>query len=160
MLGPVCVPQREDGIVREAVRRVDIVVEPPVPPVDVHIHRRVDHGMVKGGVEHGLLVLGAFRLEMPELVIPRLPRGSGYLLETAPRSLSLQIFQRSFRAHGRKGDLHGELPVLPHVEAEIRRHVTAGYLREVLLQAEPSPESVVRDSGAVLVSVSGHRTGE
>ena len=53
MQGTIGVPNGKDGIVCKALGLVDVVVDPSVFPVYIHINGRVDHRMVQRCVKHG-----------------------------------------------------------------------------------------------------------
>ena len=63
MEGTVGVPKREHGVVGEAVGMVYVVVETAVVAVDVHVDRRIYHGVIQRSVKHSLLILSALRLD-------------------------------------------------------------------------------------------------
>ena len=46
MLGAICVPQGEYGVIVESLGAVYVLVKSAVAPVDIHIYRRIYHGVV------------------------------------------------------------------------------------------------------------------
>ena len=97
MLGTVGVPKAEDGVVRESVRLVDLVVEAPVGTVHVHIDRWIDHRVVEGGVEHLLLGFAALDLDLGKLFLPGCSGFAADLLEGFAGGFGFQVLQGSGR---------------------------------------------------------------
>ena len=70
VFGAIGVPKREYGVVLESSCAVDVLVQSAVSAIHVHVDGGVDHGVVVRGIEHCLLVFGAFHLYGGELAVP------------------------------------------------------------------------------------------
>ena len=95
MLCPVGVPKGENSVVRESFSLVDLMVEPAIGSVHVHVDRWVDHRVVERGVEHLLLVICAFDVNLGQFLFPGLFSCGSYLVERLSFRFSKEILQRS-----------------------------------------------------------------
>ncbi len=139
-----------------------VMVQSAISTVYVHIYRRVNHGVIKRGVEHRLLVACSFNLEMVQFAVPIRSGCFGQLLETLSGSLGTQVLQSAFRADCRQGYLYNQFGVLSRIEVEVGRNLPAGNFGEVLLQLETTPKAVVQYLFLILISVllDGLRQGD
>ena len=98
MFGPVGIPEGEDRIIRKTLCHMHIVVQSAVTAVHVHVQGRVDHRVIQGGIEHGLLVGSTVHFDEGKRLVP----GSGRLgtegLETLSGRLGPQVLQRPLRS--------------------------------------------------------------
>ena len=156
MFGAVGVPQREDGIVREAIGLVDLPVETAVLAVHVHVYRRVDHRVVVGRVEHRFLVLGTIDLNAFQFAVPGLGGHGPEGVEILPLRFRLQVLPGALHAHGRQGDLHLQHGVGGRIELEPGDEFPTCHLREVVVLVEPAPEAVVQGFFKVFEPVFRH----
>ncbi len=100
MLSPVSVPKREDGVVGCAIGLVDFLVHAAITSIDIHIHRRIDKRVVIGGVEHGLLVLGARNPDARQLFLPTVGSLLTDLCKRLAHGLLLKVAQGALHAYG------------------------------------------------------------
>ena len=100
MFRSVGIPQGEDGIIRKALRLVDVVVQATVFPIDIHIDRRINHRVIERGVEHGLLVFCPFDLEAIQFAVPVFPSRRSQFVEGSAGSLGAQVLQGTLGADG------------------------------------------------------------
>ena len=98
MLGTIRIPQRENRIVRKTLRQVHVVVQSAVTAVHVHVQGRVDHRVIQGGIEHGLLVGRSVHFDEGKRLIPCSGRFGTEGLETLSGRLGPQVLQRPLRS--------------------------------------------------------------
>ena len=141
MQGAVGVPQREHGVIGESFGLMDVVVQPSVLPIDVHIHRRVDHGVIERGVEHGFLVVAALGLKDAQFFVPFVLGFGQQCVEVASVGLGVKVFQGAFGAHCRQGHFHFQ--GLGLLKREIGHDFASCHLGEVVSHVEFAPHAVV-----------------
>ena len=144
VLGAVGVPEGEDRVVGEAVGLVDFPVETPVTAVHVHVHRRIDHRVVVGRVEHRFLVLGTIDPDAFQFAVPGLGGLGAKGVEPLPLGLRPQVLQGPFHAHGRQGDLHLQHGAGGRIELEPCNELAPRHLREVVFLVKTAPETGVQ----------------
>ena len=129
--GSIGVPQRERGVVGEALGSVNHVVDAAILPVDVAECRRSNHGVIERGVEHALgsgVVGGHFN--SAEAVLPLAAASSGGAIEVEARHLGSHVGMSIFAAHRRESHLHHHLFFAAEVKHAL--HSLVAQLRHAL----------------------------
>ena len=157
---PVGVPQREYRVVFVPVfHLVDIEVEAPVAPVDVHVDGRIDFRVIEGCVQHCPGPFVSFGLDDGQLPSPFFCGFLPDIVEPVRGCLSPEIGQGSGGTCCGKGNFHNErLRVI--AEIEMHHNVASSDLRKVPGHVEFPPESGVGKRIAVLGSIAFQRLRE
>ena len=160
VLCAVGVPEREDGVVGEALRLVEFVVEPAIEPVHILIDGRIDHGVVEGGVEHGFLRLRALDFYAGQFLFPGRFRFCTYLREALSLRLRLKVLEGAGGAGGGYAYLHRQFGIGAGVELEPGGEFAPRHLREIVILRELAVSALVVDGGLVFPTVFGDWLGE
>ena len=106
MQGTIGVPNGKDRVVREIVRLVDIMIQPAILSVHIHIDTRIDHGVIQRGVQHRQLVVRAIGFDNGQFLIPGFTGTSRQPVKIIAGGFSPQIFQSAIRAYAGKRHFH------------------------------------------------------
>ena len=136
MLGTIRIPQRENRIVRKTLRQVHVVVQSAVTAVHVHVQGRVDHRVIQGCIEHGLLVGRSVHFDEGKRLIPCSGRFGPGFLETLAGSLGLQVLQCALHAGRAQRHFHGQFRILTSGKFHPGHHLAACHFREVAILRE------------------------
>ena len=122
---------------------MDIAIQATILTVYVHIHAGVNHRMIKGSIEHALLIGRCLAFHGSEFLVPLLFGSFAKGLKAFPCCFVLKIANGSFGTHGRERHFQGELTRSDVVEIEIGHHIPSGHLGEVVLKVELAPKSFI-----------------
>ena len=153
MLGAISIPEGEDGVMVEALSRVDIAVEAAILSVHVHVDAGIDHRVIERGVEHAALVGRTFATKGREGLVPNAACLIAELFKRLAVRFGPQIAQGSLRADGRKGHTKGQSMGGIVCKVEVGHGVAACHLGKVVLEVKLAPESAVVGFLAVAVAV-------
>ena len=157
----VGIPQRKNRVVGEALRLVDVLVQPAVGAVDVLVDDRAEHRMVQGSVENRPLVLGQrLHLDPAQLTIPLVMGLGAHAVEVPVGQLGLQVAQRPGRADRRQRHFHQQWCFRFGIEIEMGSDLAAGHLGKIRFLVEAAIETVVRSLVEPAVSVGSERFAE
>ena len=70
---------------------MNIAVQTTVLPVNIHVNGRVDHGMIKRRVKHGLMIFRPLAFDDIQFAFPLVVCFLADLLETLARSLGTKV---------------------------------------------------------------------
>ena len=160
MFGAICVPEREDGVVGEAVGLMYLHVASTVFAIDIHIDGGIDHCVIERGVEECLLVVRAFYLESSQFLSPLLSSFCPDLLKGESGRFCLEVGKSTALADGRKRDFDGKLTACRELQLKVGGNLAACHVGEVVVDVVLAPKAVVLHSLVVVVAVCLNRFGE
>src|ERR1700690_1060469 len=119
------------------------LVDPFIRTVNVHIDRRVDKGVVDGGIEVDFLVLCSLDLNLVQLGIPGGLALAADSVKVPARRFGAEIDERSLHADGRQGEFQQDLRSFRRMEIEMHPELAAGGFREIVRLVPVAPEAVI-----------------
>ena len=130
-----------------------VMIQTTIGTVYVHIHGRINHGMIKRSVEHRLLIRCTFYFEMIQFIVPVCPCSFRQLFEALSGSLGTQVLYSAFRADCRQGYLYNQFGIFGRFEVKVSHDLSTSDFREILLQLETTPKAIVQYLFLILISV-------
>ena len=136
------------------------MVQSAVTAVHVHVQGRVDHRVIQGGIEHGLLVGRSVHFDEGKRLIPCSGRFGTEGLETLSGRLGPQVLQRPLRSGCAYGHFHRQLGMLAGIELHPGHHLAARHLRKVVVLREFRIATLVFGRFPVRPAIFRHGLGE
>ena len=105
-----CIPQRESAVIYPSIRLMHLLVRAIILSVYIAIDGRSNHGVIQSSIEvHTVVRISTNYLNVIQLVVPIGLRLNQILVEIIMRSLSVQVFNRTFHTHTRQGCCNHQL---------------------------------------------------
>ncbi len=112
MLGAKSVPKRVNGVVRESLGAMDVVVQAAVLPGHVFVEIRRVEAMIQSGVERFLVLPRADDLNLAQFALPFRPGFAANAIEVPIGDFGIEVLHGVGGADGRDAHLDQDLLVL------------------------------------------------
>ena len=153
MFRTIGIPKGKYSIVGKSFRPVYVMIQPTIGTVYIHIHRRINHGVVKRSIEHCFLIGRTFDLEMLQFTIPICTSSFRQLFETLSGSLGMQILNGPFRTDCRQCHFYNQFRIVSGIEVKVSHDFSTCDFGEVLFQLKTTPKAIVQYFFLILISV-------
>ena len=136
------------------------MIDTPVLPVHIHIHRRVDHRVVQRRVQHAQLVGRTFSLNHGKFPVPLFPGYHRQGFKILSGSLCPQILQGPARADSRKSHFHFQFRIVLEIKIKKGNDTASSHFREIIFFIKPPPKTLIRCFLEILVTIIPDRLRE
>ena len=154
------VPKRKDRVVGEAIRRVNVLVQPAVLAVHIFIQNGTQHAVVQRRVEgRSVFCAQRFNVHERECLFPCRIRIRAQAIKMHRRRFFLQVGQRSSGAH--TGECHPYAQSLSRVEGSKIKpglQVPSGHFRKAMGLVKAAVETIVRQFLSAFIAKVEYRT--